>query len=42
MMVADLILGICIGIVLKILIPMPGIDDPVRRAWGWVYSKISR
>lgn len=34
-----LILGAAIGIVLKILVPMPFLDDPVRAAWAWIASK---
>lgn len=27
------VLGIATGVVLKTLVPMPWIDDPIRRAW---------
>lgn len=30
--------GICIGVVLKTLVPMPFLDTPVRNAWSWVWS----
>ncbi len=31
-------LGIVTGIVLKILVPLPFLDDPVRRGWAWVWK----
>lgn len=34
-------LGIATGIVLKILVPMPFLDDPVRNAYAWVYAKVT-
>jgi hypothetical protein len=36
-----LILGVAIGLVLKVLVPMPWLDDPVRKGWAWVWSKVS-
>lgn len=33
--------GIAIGIVLKILVPMPFLDDPVRAGWRWLKGKIA-
>ena len=33
------LLGIAVGIVLKILVPMPFLDDPVRKGWAWVWAK---
>jgi hypothetical protein len=31
---------IAVGIVLKILVPMPFLDDPVRSAWRWAKNKV--
>ena len=36
-----LILGAAIGMVVKVLVPMPWFDDPVRRGWAWAWSKVS-
>jgi hypothetical protein len=30
--------GIAAGIVLKTLVPMPFMDDPIRKAWAWAYA----
>jgi len=30
-------LGIAAGVVLKTLVPMPFIDQPVRNAWAWAW-----
>ncbi len=32
------IMGIIPGSVLKTLVPMPFIDQPVRDAWAWVWK----
>jgi hypothetical protein len=32
------IVGIAAGVALKILVPMPFLDDPMRKAWSWVYA----
>ncbi len=29
------------GVILKNLVPMPWLDDPVRNAWRWVRDKVS-
>lgn len=36
-----LIIGVAAGIVVKILVPMPFLDDPVRNAWAFVYGKVT-
>ncbi len=36
--VAANLLGIAAGIVIKILVPMPFLDDPVRQAWSWAWK----
>lgn len=33
--------GAAAGVVAKILIPMPVLDDPVRAAWRWVKGKVA-
>jgi len=38
---AALIFGVAAGVVLKILVPMPFLDDPVRGAWAFVYGKVT-
>lgn len=42
-MIAWLLTGawwIIVGIVVKTLVPMPWLDDPVRKAWGWLAAKV--
>ncbi len=31
---------IAVGIVIKVLIPMPFLDDPIRAGWGWLRDKV--
>jgi hypothetical protein len=38
---STLLFGIAIGLVIKVLVPMPWFDDPVRRGWAWLGSKIA-
>jgi hypothetical protein len=35
------LLGAAAGIVVKVLVPMPWLDDKVRRGWAWLGSKIA-
>jgi hypothetical protein len=35
------LLGIAVGVALKILVPMPFLDDKVRAAYAWVARKIA-
>lgn len=37
---STLLLGFVAGVVVKILVPMPWADDPVRRGWAWLRDKI--
>lgn len=34
-------LGLAAGIVLKILVPLPFLDQPVKDAYAWVYAKVT-
>lgn len=36
-----LIIGAAIGAIAKTLLPMPALDDRVRAAWRWAWSKVS-
>lgn len=35
------LLGIATGIVIKILVPLPFLDDPVRSVYRWVKRKVT-
>lgn len=35
------VLGAIAGVVFKVLVPMPAIDDRIRAAWAWLWSKVS-
>lgn len=35
------ILGFSIGLVLRSLVPMPWLDEPVRKGWAWLWAKIT-
>lgn len=32
------LLGIAAGIVIAKLVPLPFLDDPIRKGWAWVYG----
>lgn len=32
---------VVVGVVLKILVPMPWLDDPVRAAYRWVKNRVT-
>jgi len=36
-----LLIGVAIGIVVKTLIPIMPLDDPIRRGWAWLWSKVA-
>lgn len=40
MIASSFLAGLAVGVVLKVLVPMPFVDDRVRAGYRWMVSKL--